>query len=161
MVTKFWAVKKMQQNEVTAHVKEFLQKRGYKVVPQHKRWRPVDIFALKNLDKWFIEVEAESPKRKMLLQDVNIAVGEIVAEMHEIGPNIHYGIALSESLSTQLAKFGTEGLKALNIHLFIVTDLGSVYHLSTRNTIEYIKRLREWGEGLPSTLSTDITNPLS
>jgi len=108
---------------------------------------------------WFVEVEAESPKRKMLFQDVIIAVGEIVAEMHEIGPKTHYGIALSESLSTQLSKFGIEGLKALNLHLFIVTDLGSVYHLNTNNMVEYIKGFRQWGEGLPSTLSTYIKDP--
>jgi len=79
--------------------------------------------------------------------------------MHEIGPKTHYGIALSEPLSTQLSKFGVEGLRALNIHLFIVTDIGSVYHLNTSNIVEYIKRLRQWGDGLPSTLSTDITDP--
>lgn len=146
----------MEQNEVTHHLKEFFQKREYKVVLQHRRRRPVDIFAKKNLDEWFIEVEAESRTRKMLLQDIFIAIGEIVAEMHEIGPNIHYGIALSESLSTQLEKFGTEGLKALNLHLFIVSDLGSVYHLNTDNTIEYIRSLRKFGKGLPSTLSTEI-----
>ena len=149
----------MKQDEVVAHVKEFFEKRGYNVTLQYRRYRPVDIFAEKNGDKWFVEVEAESLKRKMLLQDVIIAVGEIVAEMHEIGPKTHYGIALSEPLSTQLAKFGVEGLKALNIHLFIVTDIGSVYHLNTSNIVEYIKRLQQWGDGLPSTLSTDITNP--
>jgi len=95
----------------------------------------------------------------MLLQDIIIVVGEIVAEMHEIGPKTHYGIALSEPLSTQLSKFGIEGLKALNLHLFIVTDLGSVYHLNTDNIIKYIKSLRQYGEGLPSTLSTDIADP--
>jgi methylaspartate ammonia-lyase len=149
----------MKQDEVVAHVKEFFRKHGYKVKSPYRRYRPVDIFAEKNGDKWFVEVEAESFKRKMLLQDVIIAVGEIVAEMHEIGPKAHYGIALSEPLSTQLSKFGVEGLKALNIHLFIVTDIGSVYHLNTTNIVEYIKRLRQWGDGLPSTLSTDITDP--
>ena len=149
----------MEQDEVTSHVKEFFQKHGYKVTAPYRRYRPVDIFAEKEGDRWFVEVEAESLKRKMLLQDVIIAVGEIVAEMHEIGPKTHYGIALSEPLSTQLSKFGIEGLKALNLHLFIVTDLGSVYHLNTGNIVEYIKRLRQWGEGLPSTLSTDITDP--
>lgn len=149
----------MEQDEVAAHVKEFFQKHGYNVTSQYRRHRPVDIFAEKDGDKWFVEVEAESLKRKMLLQDVIIAVGEIVAEMHEIGPTTHYGIALSEPLSTQLAKFGVEGLKALDIHLFIVTDIGSVYHLKTSNIVEYIKRLQQWGDGLPSTVSTDITDP--
>ena len=148
-----------EQNEVTAYVKEFFRKHGYKVRTQYRRYRPVDIFAEKEGDKWFVEVEAESPKRKMLLQDVIIAIGEIVAEMHEIGPKSHYGIALSEPLSTQLSKFGIEGLKALNLHIFIVTDFGSVYHLNPDNCVKYIKRLREFGNGLPSTLSTDITDP--
>lgn len=148
----------MEQKEVTSYVKEYFQKHGYKVTTQYWRYRPVDIFAEKNGDKWFVEVEAESPKRKTLLQDVVIAVGEIVAEIHEIGPKIHYGIGLSKPLSIRLLKFGTEGLKVLNLHLFIVTDLGSVYHLNTENVVEYIKRLREWGDGLPSTLSTDITD---
>jgi len=148
----------MKQDEVTEHVKEFFQKHGYEVITQYRRYRPIDIFAKKDKDKWFVEVEAESPKRKRLIQDVIIAVGEIVAEMHEIGPKAHYGIALSEHLSTQLSKFGIEGLKALNLHLFIVTDLGSVYHLNTDNIIEYVKGLRKYGEGLPSTLSTDIAD---
>lgn len=149
----------MEQDEVVAHVKKFFREHGYKVKSPYRRYRPVDIFAEKNGEMWFVEVEAESPKRKMLLQDVIIAVGEIVAEMHEIGPKTHYGIALSESLSTQLSKFGVEGLKALNLHLFIVTDIGSVYHLNTSNMVEYMKRLQQWGDGLPSTLSTDITDP--
>jgi len=149
----------MKQDEVTEYVKGFFQKRGYEVMTQYRRYRPVDIFAKKDGDKWFVEVEAESPKRKMFIQDVIIAVGEIVAEMHEIGPKTHYGIALPEPLSNQLSKFGMEGLKALNLHLFIVTDLGSVYHLNTDNIIEYIKGLRQYGEGLPSTLSTDIEDP--
>jgi methylaspartate ammonia-lyase len=149
----------MEQDEVTAYVKEFFQKHGYKVKIPYRRYRPVDVFAEKNGDKWFVEVEAESPKRKTLLQDVEIAIGEIVAEMHEMGPKIHYGIALSEPLSIRLSKFGTEGLKALNLHLFIVTDLGSIYHLNTDGMIEYIKRLRKYSDGLPSTLSTDIADP--
>ncbi len=148
----------MEQDEVTAYVKEFFQKHGYKVTTQYRRYRPVDIFAEKMGDKWFVEVEAESPTRKTL-QDVIIAVGEIVAEMHEVGPKAHYGIALSEPLSIRLSKFGTEGLKALNLHLFIVTDFGSVYHLNADNTVKYIKGLQEYGEGLSSTLSTDITDP--
>jgi len=147
----------MEQDEVTAYLKEFFQKQGYKVKTQHHRYRSVDIFAEKEGCKWFVEVEAESRTRKTL-QDVNIAVGEIVAEMHEIEPKTNYGIALSEPLSIRLKKFGTAGLKALNLHLFIVTETGSVYHLNAEGIIEYIKRLREWGEGLPSTLSTDITD---
>ena len=149
-----------EQDRVTACVKEFFQKHGYEVTTPYRRYRPVDIFAEKDGDKWFVEVEAESPTRKTL-QDVIIAVGEIVAEMHEIEPKTHYGIALPESLSTRLSKFGTEGLKALNLHLFIVTDNGSVYHLNTDDVVKYIKGLRsEWDDMyLPSTLSTDITDP--
>jgi hypothetical protein len=147
----------MEQDEVTVCVKEFFQKHGYKVTTRHQRYRPVDIFAEKDGKKWFVEVEAESPTRQTL-QDVIIAVGEIAAEMHEIEPKTHYGIALSESLSTRLSKFGTEGLKALNLHLFIVTDIGKVYHLNTDGIIKYIKSLREYGEGLPTTLSTDIAD---
>jgi len=81
--------------------------------------------------------------------------------MHEIEPKTHYGIALSKPLSTRLSKFGTKGLKALNLHLFIVTDNGSVYHLKTDDIVKYIESLRsEWDDiYLPSTLSTDITDP--
>ena len=93
--------KPMEQDQVTAYVKEFFQKQGYKVTTQYRRYRSVDIFAEKEEDEWFVEVEAESPTRKTL-QDVIIAVGKIVAEMHEIKPNTHYGIALSESLSNRL-----------------------------------------------------------
>lgn len=149
----------MEQNAVTAHVVNFFQKHGYKVETQHRRYRPVDVFAEKNGEQWFVEVEAESAARKMLLQDVIIAVGEIVAEMHEVGPKTHYGIALPESLSTRLSRFGVEGLKALNLHLFIVTDYGSVYHLNTNNTVKYIENLKSSGEGLLTTLSTNITDP--
>ena len=148
----------MEQNAVTAHVVNYFKKHGYKVKTQHQRYRPVDIFAEKNGEKWFVEVEAESRTRKMRLQDVIIAVGEIVAEMHEVGLKTHYGIALSESLSTRLSRFGVEGLKALNLHLFIVTDSWSVYHLNTSNVVKYIENLRSSGEGLPTTLSTDIND---
>ena len=37
--------KPMEQDQVTAYVKEFFQKQGYKVTTQYRRYRSVDIFA--------------------------------------------------------------------------------------------------------------------
>jgi len=68
----------MEQDEVTVYVKKFFEKHGYRVTTQYRRYRPVDIFAEKDGNRWFVEVEAESPTRRTL-QDVIIAVGEIVA----------------------------------------------------------------------------------
>lgn len=77
-------------------------------------------------------------------------IGQIVSEMHEVGPNIHYGLAMPYSLATYLSEFGIEGIKTLKLHLFVVGQSeiwnGYVFYLDTERTISFIQALKKGSE---------------
>jgi hypothetical protein len=134
----------------------FSRKGGWKVkwVFARKNYFERDIVAEKGNQEYIIQANGDRLPQKAFL--IQYAIGEIVAEMRESSPEIHYGIALPESIARKLWKFGEEGLKALNLHWFIVTDYGLVYHLNLEEIIQYMANLRLQGEDQvsPSPLST-------
>ena len=74
-------------------------------------------------------------------------IGQIVSEIHEVGPNIHYGLAMPYSLATYLSEFGIEGIKTLKLHLFVVGqgDIwnGEVFYLDTERALSFIQALKK------------------
>lgn len=133
----------MEHEEVIRYVKEFFAKEDYKVRLEYKRGHQyVDILAEKKEAKYFIEAIGD---RRLDAQPIKIAIGQIAAEMSEVGPNIYYAVALSATFSEYLKDFGIEGIKALNLHLFIVGDSpvweGYVLHLEPQDAIRFVKKL--------------------
>lgn len=102
--------------------------------------------------KYIVQAKGDRPGQESF--QIQYTIGEVVAEMRETGANVHYALALSLRVAEKLWKFGIEGLKALQLHLFIVESAYVVWHLNPTNLVEYIRILRDRGECLPSTLST-------
>jgi len=132
----------VEQAKVIQCVKERLERMGYKVDALPDGYGAgVDIFARKNGEKFFVEAAGESQTRRGD-QDILICIGEIVKRIEERGFEIHYGIAIPESLSQFIRNLGIGGLQALELYLFIVYEYGLVYCLNPQKTVEYVRRLR-------------------
>ena len=135
----------MEENEVIDWVVEFFAKHNYAVTKEKDvHGYKVDMLAEKNKEKYFIECKGDAYLRS---HEIHVMVGQIVSEMHEVGPNIHYGLAMPFSLATYLKEFGVEGIKALRLHFFVIGqgDLwkGEVFCLDTKGTISFIQALRK------------------
>lgn len=144
----------MDEEEVVGWIREYFRSNGWKTryISQSKEHFEIDVQAEKEGVRYIIQVKGDRLGQQSF--QIQYSIGEVVAEMRETGPNIHYALALPLSVAEMLWKFGIEGLKALQLHLFIVEAPYLVQHLNPTNVIEYIRILRERGECLPSTLST-------
>ncbi len=135
----------MREDEVISYIKTFFEKHDYKVQEEANiRGFRVDILAEKNGEKHFVECKGDGYLRS---NEIHIMIGQTVSEMHEVGPSIHYGLAMPYNLSGYLRYFSVEGIKALKLHLFIVgqRDLwkGTVFYLDAEGTINFIQTLRK------------------
>jgi len=144
----------MDEEEVVRWLCEYFRSKEWKTrhISQRKEHFETDIQAEKEGVKYIIQAKGDRPGQESF--QIQYAIGEVVAEMREKGPHIHYALALPLRVAEKLWKFGLEGLKALQLHLFIVESAYIVWHLNTTNLIEYIRVLREGEECLPSSLST-------
>lgn len=138
----------MREDEVIFYVKNFFEKRYYKVQEESNvHGYRVDLLAEKNGEKYFVECKGDEYLRS---HEIHIMIGQIVSEMHEVAPSIHYSLTMPFSLSTYLREFGVEGIKALKLHFLIIgeEDLwnGKVFYLDTENTINYIQGLKKNSE---------------
>lgn len=135
----------MEEREVRVYVEKFFAKHNYMVSEEkHVHGYKVDVLAEKNDKKYFVECKGDTYLRS---HEIHVMVGQIVSEMHEIGSNIHYGLAIPFSLATYLREFSVAGIKALNLHLFVIGqgDLwkGEVFHLDAESTMSFIQALRK------------------
>lgn len=146
----------MDEPEVVRYLRASFEKQGWKVkwVSARKNHFERDIVAEKDVSKYIIQAKGDRPGQESY--QIQYAIGEIVAEMREVGPEIHYGIALPKGVAKRLWKFGLKGLKTLNLHLFVVTDYGGVYHLNPEKVFQFTESLRKYGEDnvYASTFST-------
>ena len=136
----------MREDEVIFYVKRFFEEHSYRVreespVGSYK----VDLLAEKNEEKYFVECKGETSILRS--HEIHVMVGQLVSEMREVSPTIHYSLAMPLSLSTYLRDFGIQGLKLLGLHLFVVGQgdiwSGKVIYLDTESLISYIKELRK------------------
>jgi len=144
----------MDEEEVVKWMHEYFRSNGWKVrhISQRKEHFEIDIQAEKEGVKYIIQAKGDRPGQESF--QIQYAIGEVTAEMRDIGANVHYALALPLRVAERLWKFGIEGLKTLQLHLFIVESAYVVWHLNPTNLVEYIRILRERGECLPSNLST-------
>ncbi len=136
----------MKEKEVVVYLRAFFEKEDWKVkyVPARGGHFERDLVAEKEDRKYIIQAKGDMAYKETF--QIQYALGETVAEMREIGPEICYAIALPEAVAKKLWKFGREGLRILNLHLFVVTDYGGVYHLDPEKVIEFTEGLRKYGE---------------
>jgi Holliday junction resolvase len=146
----------MDEGEVVRELMGFFKSQGWtaKLVTAGKNHFERDIVAEKGDRKYVIQVKGDRLGQEAY--QIQYAIGEIVAEMRETGPKIHYGLAFPVGVAKKFWKFGLEGLRVLNLHLFIVECPYVVYHLSPERVFQFITSLLELGENnaLPSTFST-------
>lgn len=144
----------MDEKEVVMYMHEYFRSNGWKArnISQSKEHFEIDIQAEKEGVKYIIQTKGDMPSQESF--QIQYAIGQVVAEMRETGPNICYAMALPIRVAEKLWKFGIEGINALQLHLFIVESAYLVWHLNPINVIEYIRIFRERGECPPSTLST-------
>lgn len=138
----------MREEDVKFYMKNFFDKHGYKVkVETYVHGYRVDLLAEKKGEKFFVECKGDKHLRS---HEIHVMIGQLVSEMHEVGPSIHYGLAIPFLLSTYLRDFGAEGIKALKLHLFIVGqgDIwnGEIFFLDNESTINYIQALKKDSE---------------
>ena len=134
----------MKEKEVKAFVENFFKKHNYKVANEvYVHGYRIDLLAEKNERKYFVECKGDDYLRS---HEIHVMVGQIVSEMHEVGPNIHYGLAMPYSLATYLSEFSIEGIRALKLHLFIVGQgemwKGEVFYIDTEGSISFIQELK-------------------
>jgi len=102
-------------------------------------------------------IEAKGDPGTNRSYQIKYAVGEIAALMYEQEKSLQYAVALPMRVAVNLHKFGVEGIKLLNVHLFAVLDSGllrgKVFHLTPEKLIQYIRELREGANNI-ATLST-------
>ena len=134
----------MNEEEVKSRVERFFEKHGFKVereAPVHG-YR-VDLLAEGGGKKFFVECRGD---RRLRSHEIHVMIGQIVSEMYEVGSDIHYCLAMPFSLATYLIGFGTEGIKALNLHLIVVLDRGlwegDVCYLDKEGTGNFIQELK-------------------
>ena len=135
----------LEHDEVIRYMEQFLEERGYKVTCEADiHGFQVDILAEKEAEKYFVECRPDTYLRS---HEIHVAIGQIVSEMYEVGPNVHYGLAMPFALSKILKEFGTEGIKALDLHLFVIGTgdvwRGYVVHLDTEGILKFIQSLKE------------------
>ena len=133
----------MREGEVISYIKTFFEKHDYKVQEESNiHGFRVDILAEKNGEKHFVECKGDG---YLGSHEIQRMIGQIVSEMHEVGPSIHYALAMPYNLSEYLRGFSVEGIKALKLHLFIVGQgalyNGSVFYLDAESTINFIQTL--------------------
>jgi len=138
----------MEEKEVKHFVEKFFTEHGYNVTKEvYVHGYHVDIVAEKNDQKYFVECKGA---RYLRSHEIHVMVGQIVSKMHEVGPNIHYGLAMPYSLATYLREFSVEGIRTLNLHLFVLgqSELwkGEVFHLDTENIAGFIQALKRDSE---------------
>lgn len=146
----------MEETEVVQAIRSFFESKNWEVICSAHRYESpfeIDIVAEKEGNKYLIQAKGDRVRQEYY--QIQYALGQTVAVMHEENTQIHYALALTETVSRDLWKFQVAGLRALNLHVFIVTDYSAVYHLAPEALLEYIKRLRECGDAYPSTLSTN------
>jgi len=138
----------INENEMIEYVKRFFKREGWRLTSYRFSDFTVDIAAVKGDDIYIVEVKAQTKGGPSWL--IKYAIGELVAHMQKGGSNVHYGIALPGAVAVFLMKFGLEGLKVLNLHLFYVEDEGSflwpkgtVWHLSPEKVLEFVRQLKE------------------
>jgi predicted dithiol-disulfide oxidoreductase (DUF899 family) len=136
----------MNEDEVVGYLREFFEKEGWKVkyVPARGGHFERDLVAEKEDNKYIIQAKGDMPYKETF--QIQYAVGQTVAEMREVGPEICYAIALPEAVAKKLWKFGLVGLQTLNLHLFVITDYGGVHHLNPEKVFEFTESLRKYGE---------------
>ena len=133
----------MNQTEIIQKVKEHLEKNGYEVyASSNGHGKGPDIFAMKGDETFLIEAVGETRSRRRSSQDILISIGEVVKRMEKEPTKIRYGIAMPESFTRFLKDFEFGGFQALKLHLFIINEWGSVYHLDSQKTIEFLGKLR-------------------
>lgn len=142
----------MIEKEVVQAVRSYLERRGWKVTLGHIYGFETDVVAVKEGSKYLIQAKGDRPAHESY--QIQHALGEIVAIMREENPEIRYGIALTERVAKHLWKFGIVGLKALNLHLFVVDDRGWVWHLAPEAVFKHGKECMERGESNFLTFST-------
>ena len=135
----------MREKEVIFFVENFFKKHNYKVTREfYVHGYEVDLLAEKNEEKYFVECKGDDYLRS---HEIHVMIGQIVSEIHEVGPNVHYGLAMPYSLATYLSEFGIEGIKTLKLHLFVVGqgDMwnGEVFYLDTEGIISFIQALKK------------------
>lgn len=146
----------MKEDEVKSFVGNFFKKQNYKVTHEMiVHGYKVDILAEKGQEKYFVECKGDDYLRS---HEIHVMIGQIVSEMHEVGPNIHYGLAMPFSLATYMREFSVEGIRILKLHLFVIGqgDIwnGEVFHLDTKSTIRFIQALKKNSENAFFTLLT-------
>lgn len=134
----------MNEEEVKSLVERFFEKHGFKVfreAPVHG-YR-VDLLAEGDGKKFYVECRGDDYLRS---HEIHVMIGQIVSEMYEVGSDIHYCLAMPYSLATYLMGFGTEGIKALDLHLIVVLNRGlwegDVCYLDTEGTDNFIQELK-------------------
>ena len=150
----------MEESEVVEYLKSFLKKEGWQITWYVFQDYEADVAAMKADHLFIIEAKGETKGGHSHL--IKVAIGQIVALMNKIGLETHYGIALPGNVAVFLSKFGLEGLRALNLHLFYVEDVGrfwpkgTIWHLDPENLLEFVRQLREQGEASLLTLSSPL-----
>jgi len=138
----------MKEKEVISFVENFFKRHNYEVTREfYVHGYEVDLLAEKNEEKYFVECKGDDYLRS---HEIHVMIGQIVSEMHEVGPNVHYSLAMPYSLATYLSEFGIEGIKTLKLHLFAVGQgdvwNGEVFYLDTEGTISFIQALKKGSE---------------
>ena len=144
-------MRRLEESEVVAYVKEFLERDGWQEASPEISPFQRDIVFVKGGEKYVIEAKGETKGGET--HNIEVVIGQIVARMREGEKNVHYGIAIPYPYARFLSKFGLEGLRALNLHLFIVARIGWVWHLIPERVLAYVKELRK-GMDEPDLLSS-------
>lgn len=150
----------MDESEVVEYIKSLFKKEGWQITSYVSQDYEADIVAMKADHMFIVEAKGETKGGHSHL--IKVAIGQIVALMNKGELETHYGIALPGNVAVFLSKFGLEGLRALNLHLFYVEDVGNfwpkgtIWHLDPENLLEFVRQLREQGVASLLTLSSPL-----
>lgn len=144
----------MDENNVIFFIEKYFANNDYKIKKEvNIHGFRVDILAQKSNVKYFVECKGDSYLRS---HEIHVMIGQTVSKMHETGLNIHYCLAMPDSLATYLREFSVEGIQALKLHLLVVSTSewlnGEVFHLDTEGIVSFINELKRAPKSTPLSL---------